>query len=242
LERHHNFAIIATDLKEAIEGKFRIVSGAKKRPCYHPNESVLLPFAPLPSSSALSSNSVPPLPISPPPVQPRSLIHEVPSSQLSLRADLRLTASRNPLELYRTAGSHTESTKAPRTVDLGVNEAGDKPAFDTVSVISIGHDKIPYSQPITATTPSLRLLLDELCLTVDFVELVSGHLLVTLAGDAAIESSGFSIAEIEDIPTDTELQLDCPHGSDELTVRFQNAQKGIICVVFVWERLLTGTT
>jgi hypothetical protein len=141
-----------------------------------------------------------------------------------------------PLELSYSVGRDTETAIAPRSLNPGVNKVKEKPAVDTVSIISIGYSKIPYSQPITATTLSLRLQLDELCLTVDFVERVSGQLLVTLAGGAVDDNNGCSIAEIEEIPTDTELQLDCPRGSNELTIRFQKAQKGIICVTFIWGR------
>jgi hypothetical protein len=238
LERHHDLATTTTNLKAAIDGQFRIASRAKKRPCYHPNESVLLPSAYWPSSSALSSATL--SPTIPPPTLPRSLVQEVPSCQPSPSSKPKLTDSTVPPELSHSVGIDTETATTPRLLNPGVNWVVEKPTIDTVSAISIGYNRIPYSQRINATTPSLLLQLDELCLTVDFVEGVSGHLLVTLAGDAADGSNPCYITEIESIPTNTELKLDCPHGSNELIVRFQKAQKGIICVLFVWERLVTG--
>jgi hypothetical protein len=63
----------------------------------------------------------------------------------------------------------------------------------------------------------------------------AGHLLITPAGETAIEGSKLYIAEINDIPTASELQLECPRGSDKLSVRFQRFQSCIICINFIWE-------
>jgi hypothetical protein len=146
-----------------------------------------------------------------------------------------------PLELPRFIGADMEAEIAPRSFSPEFRRLEGNP-FDASSVISIRYDRLPYSQPITAHTTSLLLQLNEVHLTVDFIEVVSGHLLVTLVEGAADEGIGCYIAEIEDIPTDTELPLDCPHGSDELTVKFQKAHRGIICILFKWDRLLTRIT
>jgi hypothetical protein len=48
-----------------------------------------------------------------------------------------------------------------------------------VSLIDIGRDELPYRQPITLMTPPLHLQLGNLSLMVDFVQVLSGHLLIT---------------------------------------------------------------
>jgi hypothetical protein len=110
-----------------------------------------------------------------------------------------------------------------------------------VSLIDIGRVELPYRQPVTLTTPSLYLQIDKLSLIVDFVQVSSGHLLITCAGDAAVEGKDYSVVNIENIPTSTELPLKCPHGSNELTIQFRSSWNVIICVVFVWDRALIGT-
>jgi hypothetical protein len=112
--------------------------------------------------------------------------------------------------------------------------------LETLSLINIGHNELPYHQPVTLTTPSLYLQIDKLSLTVDFVQVSSGHLLITRAGDAAVESKDCSVTNIEDIPTSTELPLKCPHGSNELTIQFRSSWNVIIYIVFIWDRLLIG--
>jgi len=85
------------------------------------------------------------------------------------------------------------------------------------------------------STPSLRVQLDEITLLVDFVCCVRGHLLIAPAGETIVEGSEWYIAEIDEIPIAAELQLECPKGSDKLSVRFQRSQSCIVCINFVWE-------
>jgi len=76
---------------------------------------------------------------------------------------------------------------------------------NAVSLITILYSELPYCQAITATTPSLHVQLDRLSLTLEFVQVFSGHLSIAQAEDTAIWSKRYQIIDIRDIPT-TELQ------------------------------------
>jgi hypothetical protein len=85
------------------------------------------------------------------------------------------------------------------------------------------------------TTPSLHLEIDKLSITLDFIKVLSGRLSIARAEDSALRTQGLRIVDIKDIPTTTELQLDCSLASKELTFQLQNGQKGIIYIAFVWD-------
>jgi hypothetical protein len=241
MKRQQELGIVSTKLKAILDTKIRTASKSKKRPCSHPNESVLLPSAHYPSSSALSKNLPSLSPTSRSTIRPRSppVQEEQPNSHLPPCTKSPLTPPRTPLEPYDAANS--DAKIGPSTADLRGNGAEDISTLETVSLIDIGRDELPYRQPVTLTTPSLHLQIDKLSLTVDFVQVLSGHLLITRAGDAAVESKDCSVANIEDIPTSTELPLKCPHGSNELIIQFRSSLNLIICVVFIWDRPLIGT-
>ena len=240
MKRHQELGIVSTKLKATLDTKIRTASKSKKHPCNHPNESVLLPSAHYPSSSALSENPASLSPTSRPTIRPGLPVQGgQPNGHLKPYTELSLTPPRTPLEPYDAANSDTGTAIAPSTADLRGNGVEDILALDTVSLIDIGRDELPYRQRITLTTPSLHLQLGNLSLTVDFVQVLSGHLLITRAGDAAVESKDYSVANIEDIPTSTELPLKCPHGSNELTIQLRSSWNAIICVVFVWDTPLT---
>jgi hypothetical protein len=115
--------------------------------------------------------------------------------------------------------------------------AGEQPVVDTVTLTSIGLAQLPFRQQVTLSTSSLRIQLDEMLLSVEFDNCVRGHLLITPAGETAVQDEKWYIAEIDDIPTATELQLECPQDSNKLSVRFQRSQNCIVCISFVWESL-----
>jgi len=48
---------------------------------------------------------------------------------------------------------------------------------------------------------------------------------------------GYYAVNIEDIPTTTKLRLSCLQNSNKLKFQLQIAQKGIICISFVWDRV-----
>ncbi|KAF8846614.1 hypothetical protein BDZ45DRAFT_812194 [Acephala macrosclerotiorum] len=164
----------------------------------------------------------------------------IPNNQSPPCAELLFTPPRTPLKPCYAANSDPETIIAPRTINLANISAENIPASDIVSPINVGNNDLPYSQSITLTTPSLHLQLDRLFIALDFVQVLSGHLSTTHAGDA-VRGREYSIVivNVEDIPTTTELRLSCPLGSNELTIQLQNAWKGIICIAFVWDGPLT---
>jgi hypothetical protein len=102
-----------------------------------------------------------------------------------------------------------------------------------VSLITIRHKELPYSQLITLTTPSLHLQLDKLSLTLDFLLGSPGHLLITQVEDAIVSCKRYRAVNIKDIPTTTELRLSCSQNSSELTFQLQTTRKGIVRISFV---------
>ncbi|KAF8847991.1 hypothetical protein BDZ45DRAFT_301483 [Acephala macrosclerotiorum] len=47
----------------------------------------------------------------------------------------------------------------------------------------------------------------------------------------------YYIVEVENIPTSAELKMDCFHDSNELTFQLRTAQRGLVCISFVWEEI-----
>ncbi|KAH7303692.1 hypothetical protein BKA65DRAFT_225965 [Rhexocercosporidium sp. MPI-PUGE-AT-0058] len=147
---------------------------------------------------------------------------------------------KTPLKPCDAIHSDTEIVAASSALHLASISAEDIPASDIASLINVGNDDLPYSQSITLTTPSLHLQLDKVSITLDFVQVLSGHLSITRANDVMMGREHF-IVNVEDIPTTPELRLSCPHRSNKLTIRFQNAWKSTICVAFVWGGPFTDT-
>jgi hypothetical protein len=237
VERRKELGIILTRLKATLENKIQRASRSKRY--LHPNESFLPSFAHWPSSSALSRNRLSTAPASTSTIRPQSpLIHkERQHSRLSLRTEIPLTPPRIPLEpphdahISRSDGEHIVS---PAAMALANTCGEDIPAPDAMSLVTVRYCELPYRQSITATTPLLYVQLDRLSLTLEFFKVFSGQLSIARAEDAAMCSKGYQVVDIRDIPTTTELQLNCLDSSNELTIQLQNDQKGIVCFTFVW--------
>jgi hypothetical protein len=76
-----------------------------------------------------------------------------------------------------------------------------------------------------------------LSITLDFIKVLSGHLSIAQAEGSAVRKQGLTIVDIKDIPTTTELQLNCSLASKELTFQLQNGEKGILYITFLWDDL-----
>ncbi|KIM96820.1 hypothetical protein OIDMADRAFT_44371 [Oidiodendron maius Zn] len=215
-ERHEDLGRISTLLKGTIDRKVLRASNRKKRKTYHfPNESVL----PLPaswSSSGISSKLSHQATTST--IQPCSQsVHE----ENSIKVPSQCTAL--PLTPPRT----------PPQADHADNS--DFPVSDSVSSVTIGDKELPYFQLISLSTRSLHLELDTLSLALDFDRVASGRLSIAQVEDTIGSGPGYHVVSIENIPTASELQLDCLHDSNELTVQLQTARRGLVCMSFVWE-------
>ncbi|CZR69893.1 uncharacterized protein PAC_19793 [Phialocephala subalpina] len=237
VKHHQTLGVVTTGFKAALDNEIRAASKLKKGPCRHPNESVLLPSAYYPSSSVLSKNPTSVSPALRSTVRLRSPLAQerMPNTQSPKCTEPPLILPKTPLKPCDAADSDAETIIGPSAAKLWRSGVEDTSASDTVSLINIGHNKLPHCQSITLTTPSLHLQLDNLFLTVDFVHVLSGHLLITRAGDPAVESKDYSTVDIEDIPTSTELSLKCSHGSNELAIQFRSSHNVIICVMLVWD-------
>ncbi|KAH6668873.1 hypothetical protein B0J14DRAFT_152312 [Halenospora varia] len=218
VERHRDLGIIVTRLKGTLDDERRKTSTSTKK-YSHPNESVLLPLAHWPSSSALSRNRLSTASTSTSTIIPPTKEEKV-QSQLTLRTDLPLTPPTTPPNPVR-------NTK--------ISYAGGKDILvpDTVSLMTIQSSDLPYNQAITATTPSLHVQLDKLSLTLEFAQVFSGQVSITQAEDA-VKRERYQIVDIGDIPTAKEMQLSCLDKSNELTIQLKNGKKGLVCFNFVW--------
>lgn len=236
-ERRGDLASLATQLQAALENKIRLVLRSKKSLCYYPNESILLPRAHWPSSSALSSKLTPNSSTLMPMLRPSNPPVQV---GLSHGTNLALIPPKTPLEPCPAAGSDLDTSIASRTI-VPVGGAENTPGSDNISSITIGYTELPYSKSIILTTPTLHLQLNKLSLTLDFVKVISGHLSIMTIRDDSIRDKEIQVIDIKDIPTTTELILSCPQGSNEIKIQLQSTWKEIICVVFVWDGPLIST-
>jgi hypothetical protein len=220
-ERHRELSRISALLKNTIDGKVLKASNRKRKKQYNfPNESVLLPLAPWSSSgisSKLSSQA------STSTIRPRS------------RSDQRKNSIGVPSQY--TALPVTPPVTLPQLDHADSNNSATEytPTPDNVSLINIGYKELPYSGLVSLATPSLHLKLDTLSLTLDFLQVLSGYLSVAQVKDSIALSRGYHVVDIENIPTTAKLRLDCLQDSNELIFQLQSAQRGLICISFVWE-------
>jgi hypothetical protein len=120
-----------------------------------------------------------------------------------------LTPPRTPPEPAHASNSDAETRVALDEAALAENSTGSISTPNEVSLITIRHKQLPYSQLITLTTPSLHLQLNKLSLTLDFLRVSSSYLLIAQVEDAIVSCKGYRAVNIEDIPTTTELRLSC---------------------------------
>ena len=140
-----------------------------------------------------------------------------------------LTPPRTPPGPPHASNSDTETRTALGETALTENTTGH------ISLITIEYNQLPYSQLITLATPSLHLQLNKLSLTLDFLQVFSGHLLIAQVEDIIASCKGYHAINIEDIPTTTELRLSCLQNSNELKFQLQITRKGIVCISFLWD-------
>jgi hypothetical protein len=107
---------------------------------------------------------------------------------------------------------------APEHVDLRATDVG-IPAFNTGPLVNIKHEDLLCPHRRTAATPSLHLQLDGLSLALDVETGVSGHPLVTHAGDAAVESKEWFSRRHRGYSHSHRAAARSPRGSVELAVR-----------------------
>jgi hypothetical protein len=84
------------------------------------------------------------------------------------------------------------------------------------------------------------LELGTLSLTFDFLQVLSGCLSIVQIEDNIALSRGYHTVEVKKIPTTAELSLDCSHDSNELAFQLRIAQKGLVCISFVWGKDANG--
>jgi hypothetical protein len=223
-ERHKEFGQISTLLKSILDGKVRKASRSKSKKQYHyPNESILLPLASW-SSSGISSElsaqaSTSTIRLRSPSVH-GNLIKE--PSQGSQSTVLPIAPPLSP----KGPTQHTDSSDLPMS---------SVPTPENAPIIAIRDKELPYNQLVSLTTPTLKLELGTLHLTLEFFQVLSGHLSIAQVEDGSTLSQIDHIVNVENIPTTTELKLDCLHDSNELTFQLQIAQRRLVCISFRWK-------
>jgi len=221
VERHRELGRISTVLKGTIDRKVLEAVQSQRKQYHYPNESVLLPLA---SWSASDLSSQPPAQASTSTIRPRSRLDQEETSikELPQRTALPVTPPETP------PGAPPDHTS------VGGSATEDTPDSDRVSLITIGDKELPYNRAISLSTRSLHLELGTLSLTLEFLGVLSGCLSIIEIEDSVAPSPGCHIVNIEDIPIVADLQLDCSHGSNELTLQLRIARRGVICITFVW--------
>jgi hypothetical protein len=107
---------------------------------------------------------------------------------------------------------------------------------ESTSLLTIEDEELPYTRLVSLTTPSLRLELDWLSLTVDFLQVLAGRLSIVQVDEDLASSRGYQSIDVKDIPTAAELRMDCFQGANELTFQLQTPRRGPIRITFVWEQ------
>ena len=225
-DRYAEFSRISLLLKEIIDGRVLKASRLKeKKKGYHfPNESVLLPLASWSSSGISTKRSA------------QASISTIRSQSRSVHRYLIEGPSRYTALPLTPPRSYSQPDHIDR-IDLTTECV---PTLDNVSLLTIEDEELPYSQWVSLTTPSLHLELGKLYLTFDFLQVLSGYLSIVQIDDNIALNRGYHLVEVENIPTTAELRMDCLHDSNELTFQLRTAQRGLVCISFVWEEDAKG--
>ncbi|KAI9654258.1 MAG: hypothetical protein M1829_000952 [Trizodia sp. TS-e1964] len=232
VDRHRELSVISAQLIATLDSKVQRALELKRKKRYNfPNESVLLPVAHWSSSTLSRKLSIhnPSSTIQPPP----SIQEGDPSALLC--DNTPLTPPRTPRESSNASNSDPEARVHLSKAMLAGDATSHTSTSSDVSRITISHKELPHSQLVTLTTPSLHLQLDKLFLTLDFLKVSSGRLVIAQAEEATVSRKGYYAVNIEDIPATTELQLSCPQNSNELTFHLHTTRKGIVRISFVWD-------
>jgi hypothetical protein len=96
---------------------------------------------------------------------------------------------------------------------------------------------LPFCQHISLITPWLELKIDELSFIFKFLKVSSGYVSIMQASNAVVRNSHQQLVDIADIPTTSEMQLNCLESSNELTIQLQMNRKVVIYIVFVWGKV-----
>ena len=223
VERHKNLRRIITRLKATIDSKAEEALGSRKKQYRHPNESVLMPPAILspsilsflPTQSSASTIR-----------RPRALFQKEPltieSTPLPLTPPLTLSKRNSVAETKLGTHVVTAEEKGTEYSPGGIPDA----------LICITRTDLPYRQTITSTTPSMHLEVDKLSLTLDFIHVFSGHILIE---ESTEPTQKLQIMNVEEIPTTAELQLGCSQDSNELSLQLRATRKHVINFSFVWD-------
>jgi hypothetical protein len=234
VQRQQELGVILTGLKGTVDKKIQRALRSRLR-YNHPNESVLLPLAHWPSSSALTRSRVSALAsTSTIQIQHAVIREDIAGSGLTIGHDLPLTPPRTPKQSYHCSQNdkqHSPNATAASLVNI-THEI--TPALDTTNVIIIRQNEVPYSLLITETTPSLQLKLEGLLFIVEFVRVFSGRLWIEEVAGAADHTKRLEVLDVKDIPSKTELSLSCSDSTNELTVRFKSDKNGMMSFTFLW--------
>ncbi|CZR58861.1 uncharacterized protein PAC_08753 [Phialocephala subalpina] len=229
-ECRENLGRISTLLKATIDGKVQRALRSRKKKVYHyPNESVLPQLASWPASCssrsllARSSTST---------IRPPTPVFQAGSSS---KRHSQCTAM--PLTPPTTPPQPECANLSPSEATVGLNTPGLAASQNHISRLTIKEAELPHSRLVDLTTPSLRLQLGTLSLTLEFLHVSSGRLSIT-CGDIVTLGEGDRIVDINDIPTTTELQL-CAKVLDELTFWLRTSHGKVIRISFAWEEQIT---
>ncbi|PMD34751.1 hypothetical protein L207DRAFT_496619 [Hyaloscypha variabilis F] len=107
-------------------------------------------------------------------------------------------------------------------------------ASKNISLVSVKQNDLPYSQIVTMATPSLHIQICKLFVAIEFAEALSGHLYITKRGEWK-PSKSVRVIDVDEIPTTSEMEVNCFQESNEVQILLQSQGADIIYIKFVWE-------
>jgi hypothetical protein len=107
-------------------------------------------------------------------------------------------------------------------------------ASKNISLVSVKQNDLPYSQIVTLATPSLHIQICKLFVAIEFAEALSGHLYITKRGEWK-PSKSVRVIDVDEIPTTSEMEVNCFQESNEVQILLQSQGADIIYIKFVWE-------
>jgi hypothetical protein len=136
----------------------------------------------------------------------------------------------SPLTVIDESSEKSSQLKLPEPKNPSTTRVLD---ISRKSEITIGSADLPYHQPISAGTPSLRISLNSISVTFGFVNVAGGSLSIS-----NVESSTFThggqIIDAGDIPTKDEMRLNCEKETSEVEFYMKTGDCNPVYIKFVW--------
>lgn len=236
-ERWSALANIMNELKASLDKEVQKAKKSKKR-YPPPNESVVLPLG-IWSPSNFSTSKLSISQSSTSTIRPAvDIVGQRDSKDRTLSGtELPLTPPITPtipilgktITYTDDDGMTTPRANSPTSENREASRTPELPCM------CIRRSELPYRKTISGAGPLLRLQMDKVSFTFQFIRGFSGHISIDIVKNHSKKDQEQEVIDIREIPIAREMRVNCSHSSDELAIELQKDNKALVYFTFVWD-------